>query len=712
MIDNYEKFFNLLINEIIKLLILDFNLLSKNEWVLTRVFLEDFILLLPLKINYNNQEESLINLMYLNNLLLENTSGSNESLLTNIVNNSYNGDFSKKFINDNKLDSQEEFTRLFQKHNEVSILTKLNNWQYWWWFWFAFLWAYYDVFFKKIAVQKNIRVYLSIYSSVRPHGKFGDFIACTIPICWVINIVFNSNSLLKLIEWQNDRTLLNIRVRARQWYWLYHYDFKHMFDLFLLPKQIGWKNWRCDGFGVYKNYSSFLMAMEGRTKDFSESFDYWDTKVVDLIKERYKKENKNVLYVSNKSSFNEFKQSLLESTEHNNENYEYKKCNRVKLSKEKSLYNYKFLKNRKKVKKLLKKEKINKKKDYIIYTKFKKKELLDRLRLYRINYTSLLDLSLKTDYIKTIKEKKANKEDYDLNSDNIIKKGSIFENKKSNKSLFKISINLSDNKLNFSTNISTNNTNSLNYYEDRGFTSLKQERLIIKKVKTVPLKKNRYYNDRDINLISSLEKSRYLSMKYDDVELNTVRKNIISNTCTDTLKDYVLDNNKDSFRGYYEKNDYFKFYRNVVNKNKSKMFSRRLLTVKKTLILPTLTPINILTNSYDVVHSWFIPALGVKFDCVPGKSTHNLLYIEHEGMFYGQCAEICGRYHHHMPIRLYGTSLTNFITWWSHIGFFKAINLNKYKESNRSINYGKPIYYENDSNNKDILLYPTNGYIW
>lgn len=39
-------------------------------------------------------------------------------------------------------------------------------------------------------------------------------------------------------------------------------------------------------------------------------------------------------------------------------------------------------------------------------------------------------------------------------------------------------------------------------------------------------------------------------------------------------------------------------------------------------------------------------------DCVPGRSTHHSFYVDTVGFFYGQCAEICGRYHHHMPIRL------------------------------------------------------------
>lgn len=80
--------------------------------------------------------------------------------------------------------------------------------------------------------------------------------------------------------------------------------------------------------------------------------------------------------------------------------------------------------------------------------------------------------------------------------------------------------------------------------------------------------------------------------------------------------------------------------------------ARRLLRTRKTLVLPAQVNLTLITNSYDVVHSWFIPMLGLKMDCIPGRSTHHSFYVDNLGFFYGQCAEICGRYHHHMPVRL------------------------------------------------------------
>ena len=100
-----------------------------------------------------------------------------------------------------------------------------------------------------------------------------------------------------------------------------------------------------------------------------------------------------------------------------------------------------------------------------------------------------------------------------------------------------------------------------------------------------------------------------------------------------------------------------KLYRSM-KKNKVRhedmpvQLSRRLLRTKKTLVLPAHVNLTVITNSYDVVHSWFIPALGVLLVCVPGRSTHHVFYCDNVGFYYGQCAEICGRYHHHMPVRL------------------------------------------------------------
>jgi len=91
--------------------------------------------------------------------------------------------------------------------------------------------------------------------------------------------------------------------------------------------------------------------------------------------------------------------------------------------------------------------------------------------------------------------------------------------------------------------------------------------------------------------------------------------------------------------------------------------AKRLLRVKRTLVLPAHVNITLITNSYDIIHSWFIPGLGIKIDCVPGRSTHHTFFIDNVGFYYGQCAEICGRYHHHMPIRVCALPFEHFLVW-------------------------------------------------
>ena len=100
-------------------------------------------------------------------------------------------------------------------------------------------------------------------------------------------------------------------------------------------------------------------------------------------------------------------------------------------------------------------------------------------------------------------------------------------------------------------------------------------------------------------------------------------------------------------------------YTNLLNNT----FSKRLLKTRRILVLPAHFNISVITNSFDVVHSWYIPGLGIKLDCVPGRSTHHNIYITNYGFYYGQCAEICGRYHHHMPIRVCALPFEHFCVW-------------------------------------------------
>jgi cytochrome c oxidase subunit 2 len=62
--------------------------------------------------------------------------------------------------------------------------------------------------------------------------------------------------------------------------------------------------------------------------------------------------------------------------------------------------------------------------------------------------------------------------------------------------------------------------------------------------------------------------------------------------------------------------------------------------------MPIEIRLQILASSRDVIHSWAIPSAGIKVDCIPGYSSHRIMIFFNPGIYWGQCMEICGRYHH------------------------------------------------------------------
>ena len=91
----------------------------------------------------------------------------------------------------------------------------------------------------KTIRRRRLKFKPKLATTLRPHGKLGDLLACLIPISWCINILINSNFLLKLIEWQNESSLFTLRIRGKQWYWVYKLDFKNFTNIITAPKNIG-----------------------------------------------------------------------------------------------------------------------------------------------------------------------------------------------------------------------------------------------------------------------------------------------------------------------------------------------------------------------------------------------------------------------------------------------------------------------------------------
>lgn len=90
------------------------------------------------------------------------------------------------------------------------------------------------------------------------------------------------------------------------------------------------------------------------------------------------------------------------------------------------------------------------------------------------------------------------------------------------------------------------------------------------------------------------------------------------------------------------------------------------LQATNAIAMPTEIRLHILASSKDVIHSWAIPSAGIKIDCVPGYSSHRVAIFLQHGIFWGQCMEICGRYHHWMPIVVYFMKRDLFFLWCTH----------------------------------------------
>lgn len=121
----------------------------------------------------------------------------------------------------------------------------------------------------------------------------------------------------------------------------------------------------------------------------------------------------------------------------------------------------------------------------------------------------------------------------------------------------------------------------------------------------------------------------------------------------------------------------------------------------KAIAMPIDTRLQILAVSRDIIHSWAIPSAGIKIDCIPGYSSHRITFFLLSGIYWGQCMEICGRFHHWMPIVVYFIRRDLFCIWCIHFIFTnKQLNMinqsfetyNNYLSSNVSLSSNYWLY--------------------
>jgi len=105
------------------------------------------------------------------------------------------------------------------------------------------------------------------------------------------------------------------------------------------------------------------------------------------------------------------------------------------------------------------------------------------------------------------------------------------------------------------------------------------------------------------------------------------------------------------------------FDSNIIPVDQLKSGQKRLLDVDNRLVVPVGANVRVLIAGSDVMHSWFIPSFGVQMYAVVGRLNETWFNVEHEGVYYGQCNQICGVNHAFMPIVVEAVSKDAFTKW-------------------------------------------------
>ena len=623
----------------------------------------------------------------------------------------------------------------FSTHKS-DILIHLSQWQYWWWFWFSLFWTVYFFLIIRVLNKRTLAYNPTLNTSLRSHGKWGDFLVALIPLSWCGNILVNSNFILRMIEWQNESSLFTIRVQGKQWYWVYKYDANAAQLIFSAPKNIGHNKWFISIPGesyTSDNYYQILqlgtqleyrklylkyLADEGRTnKNIAENSMTNNVEVFEKNKtplNLYKFQKSNNMFIEpnvdirfkHRKNFKintqltSIKAKLFNRTEHNVD-MQFVKTTNNPLD---------FLLNS-----------VNNK--YSSYTMLKSLnnnyydfDLVDDLYNYAANAASETNLHA-IKFVRGILNKH-NIEVLMNNGKTVKKNPNNFSNFKKFNELFKKikKINKHEEEVLDIVETLKRGANNEIYGTQKTVNkevSLIRDDLLVlkKKLKKVinsfynlsnrkKLNKPLYFNvlfNTNLGMTDKTENNELLwgfkqkkykrfqkfffnqAVEYDSKTLEPIQKKEVWRLKNGLVVNLKLKKGKQI--EYHNSVKYNRHRAEIVPVN----LARRLLRVKRTLVLPAHVNITLISNSYDVVHSWFIPGLGLKIDCVPGRSTHHTFYIDNIGFYYGQCAEICGRYHHHMPIRLCALSFEHFLVWWQKKGLKRVKRLVLLKEDKTTI---------------------------
>jgi cytochrome c oxidase subunit 2 len=120
---------------------------------------------------------------------------------------------------------------------------------------------------------------------------------------------------------------------------------------------------------------------------------------------------------------------------------------------------------------------------------------------------------------------------------------------------------------------------------------------------------------------------------------------------------------KQWFWSYSYPDSKFEFDSLMVQEKDLKPGQLRLLAVDNEMVVPVNKVVHVLVTGADVIHSFAVPSFGIRMDAVPGRMNETWFKATTEGVFYGQCSELCGKDHAFMPIAVRVVNENDFNTW-------------------------------------------------
>jgi len=113
----------------------------------------------------------------------------------------------------------------------------------------------------------------------------------------------------------------------------------------------------------------------------------------------------------------------------------------------------------------------------------------------------------------------------------------------------------------------------------------------------------------------------------------------------------------------YPDNGGFSFDSNMLQDNERKPGQPRLLAVDNEMVVPVNKVVRVQVTAEGIIHAFAMPSFGIKIDAIPGRLNETWFKATREGIFYGQCSELCGRNHAFMPIAIRVVSEREFAAW-------------------------------------------------